>query len=236
MNIEQIALQLRTGLHGKRYGAPVTHVYNPLEYAWPPHAEYLRRYGRGRREIMIVGMNPGPWGMAQTGVPFGDVAMVRDWLGITGAVDRPAHEHPRRLITGFRCHRREISGHRLWGWARDTFVTPERFFSRFFVVNYCPLCFFDAEGKNITPDKIGSADRDRLYAVCDKALRATAENLQPRLVVGIGRFAEKRAAEALLGLPLTVAGALHPSGANPRASRNWGGQMNDTLKSIGVKI
>src|SRR5512137_2605345 len=124
MELDQIASELRSELHGRKFGSPVAYVYNPLEYAWPPHAEYLRRYGRGRREIMIVGMNPGPWGMAQTGVPFGDVAMVRDWLGITGRVSQPATLHPARPVQGFACARGEVSGRRLWGWARDRFGTP----------------------------------------------------------------------------------------------------------------
>jgi single-strand selective monofunctional uracil DNA glycosylase len=236
MRLDQIALELRTDLQGREFGSPIAYVYNPLAYAWPVHVEYLRRYGQNRREIMLVGMNPGPWGMVQTGVPFGDVAMVRDWLGISGRVDRPEIEHPRRKVEGFSCRRREISGHRLWGWARDTFHTPRRFFSQFFVVNYCPLCFFETAGANRTPDRLAAEERESLYAACDHALRATVECLQPRLVVGIGRFAEKRAREALAGLPVVVATALHPSGANPRASRDWGGQMSATLRALGVRL
>lgn len=236
MKLDQIAWRLRSELQDRHFGPPVAYVYNPLEYAWIPHAEYLRRYGLGRREIILVGMNPGPWGMAQTGVPFGDVEMVHGWLGITGRVDKPLLEHPRRPVAGFSCQRREISGHRLWGWACDLCKTPDNFFRRFFVVNYCPLCFFDADGGNITPDRLGPADRKHLFAACDRALRATIKNLQPRIVVGIGRFAEKRGSEALAGLPLVVAGATHPSGANPRAGRNWGGQMNAALKAAGVQM
>jgi single-strand selective monofunctional uracil DNA glycosylase len=236
MKLEQIALKLRTDLQAQRFDAPTAYVYNPLEYAWPVHAEYLRRYGQDRREIMLVGMNPGPWGMVQTGVPFGDVAMVREWLGITGPVKSPEIEHPKRKVEGFACHRREISGHRLWGWAQDTFVTPRRFFSQFFVVNYCPLCFFESAGTNRTPDRLAAEEREPLFAACDRALRATVEILQPWLVVGIGRFAEKRAREALEGMPVVVAAALHPSGANPRASRDWGGQMSATLSKLGVHL
>jgi single-strand selective monofunctional uracil DNA glycosylase len=236
MKLDQIALKLRNDLQAQRFGAPIAYVYNPLEYAWPVHAEYLRRYGQDRREIILVGMNPGPWGMVQTGVPFGDVAMVREWLGITGTVTSPEIVHPKRKVEGFACHRREISGHRLWGWARDAFVTPRRFFSQFFVVNYCPLCFFEEAGTNRTPDRLAADEREPLFEACDRALRATVENLQPWLVVGIGRFAEKRAQEALAGMPVVVATALHPSGANPRASRDWGGQMSATLAALGVHL
>jgi single-strand selective monofunctional uracil DNA glycosylase len=236
MELDKITLQLRSDLRNQRFSAPVAYVYNPLQYAWSPHAEYLRRYGQGQRDIVLVGMNPGPWGMVQTGVPFGDIVTVRDWLGITCQAGKPEIEHPRRRVEGFGCQRREISGSRLWGWARDTFVTPEQFFKHFFVVNYCPLCFFEAGGGNRTPDRLGPGEREPLFAACDRALRAMVSSLRPWLVIGIGRFAEKRAREALAGLPPLVASVLHPSGANPRASRNWGGQMNTALDTLGVKI
>lgn len=236
MQLDQITLRLRSELCGLKFGPPVACVYNPLAYAWSPHADYLRHFGQGRREIVLLGMNPGPWGMVQTGIPFGDVEMVRDWLGISGRVGQPAVVHPRRPVAGFNCRRREISGHRLWDWARATFTIPERFFRQFFVVNYCPLCFFKGGGENLTPDHLGPAERTSLFAACDRALSAMVRALQPGMVIGIGRFAENRARTALAGLPVVVSGVLHPSGANPRASRDWGGQMNAALTGLGVKI
>ena len=236
MKLDQITLRLRSELRGQKFAAPVACVYNPLEYAWSPHAEYLRRFGQGPRGILLLGMNPGPWGMVQTGIPFGDIEMVRDWLGISGPVHQPEIIHPLRPVKGFDCHRREISGHRLWGWARAAFTTPERFFQHFFVVNYCPLCFFETGGGNLTPDRLGREEREPLFAACDRALHAMASVLRPRLVIGIGRFAENRARAGLADMPVEVAGVLHPSGANPRASRDWGGQMSAALKKLGVKI
>ena len=116
-----------------QFPPPVAFVYNPLNYAAAPHEAYLARYASGKKEALFVGMNPGPFGMAQTGVPFGDVAMVRDWLGVRGEVRAPTQAHPKRPITGFACTRSEVSGTRLWGWARDRFGTPGQFFARFFV-------------------------------------------------------------------------------------------------------
>ncbi|HKJ89152.1 MAG TPA: single-stranded DNA-binding protein, partial [Gammaproteobacteria bacterium] len=138
----------------------MTHVYNPLDYARNPHRRYLERYGRGRREVLLVGMNPGPYGMVQTGVPFGDVGMVRDWMGIEGEVGHPRREHPKRPVEGFGCTRGEASGRRLWGWARDRFGAAEAFFERFYVANYCPLAFFEESGANRTPDKLPREDRE----------------------------------------------------------------------------
>lgn len=218
------------------FGPPVIRVYNPLIYAREPHAAYMTRYGGGPKEVLLVGMNPGPWGMAQTGVPFGEVALVRDWMGIQGAVGYPAHEHPARPITGFTCHRSEVSGRRLWGWARDTFGTPEAFFARFLVVNYCPLLFLEESGRNRTPDHLPIAERVALFAACDRALRHTIELLRPRLVVGVGRFAEGRVRASAEGLAVDVGRITHPSPANPAANRGWEQLVRAELGTLGVGL
>lgn len=219
-----------------RFSAPVTHVYNPLVYARAGWDEYLRRYGDGPRAVVLVGMNPGPFGMAQTGVPFGDVPSVRDWMEIEAPVERPAPEHPKRPILGFACPRREVSGSRLWGWARDTFGEPGRFFRRFFVANYCPLCFMEASGRNRTPDKLPADERDPLYAACDRALRALVETFGPQWVLGIGAFAEDRARAALEGVPVRIGRLPHPSPANPAANRGWADAVMRALESLGVPL
>ena len=216
-----IADELSRQLAALRFGPPVTHVYNPLAYARAAHAAYLERYGRGPKEFVLVGMNPGPWGMVQTGVPFGEVAAVRDWLGIAAPVEQPPALHPKRPVQGFDCRRSEVSGRRLWGWIRARWGTPEAFFRRGFVANYCPLAFFDAAGRNLTPDKLPAADRVALLAACDAALRRTAERLQPRWVLGVGNFAEGRAQAALEGLPVRIGRIPHPSPASPLANRGW---------------
>ncbi len=227
---------LVAALRPLRFGPPVTHVYNPLEYARAPWDRYVERWGSGRREVLLLGMNPGPFGMAQTGVPFGDVGMVRDWLGIEAAVGKPAVENPKRPIVGFACPRSEVSGTRLWGFFRETFGTPERFFARFFVANYCPLVFMEASGRNVTPDKLPAAERAPLFAACDEALRRIVDEIQPRLVIGVGGFAEKRAREALGGRNLQLGCILHPSPASPAANRGWGEVVRRQLAGYGVEL
>ncbi len=128
-------------LVGLRFADPVTHVYNPLEYARRAHNAYIRSYGDGLKKVLFLGMNPGPFGMAQTGVPFGDIAYVRDWLGIDEPVGHPAIEHPKRPVQGFDCPRSEVSGSRLWGAIAEHYGTPEKFFKSRFIANYCPLVF-----------------------------------------------------------------------------------------------
>jgi len=216
------------------FSEPVTHVYNPLVYARLPHDLYLEKFGGLGAATVLLGMNPGPWGMVQTGVPFGEISAVRDWMGITAPVKKPANEHPKRPVAGFDCTRSEVSGRRLWGWARKIFGTPERFFARFFVVNYCPLVFMEAGGRNRTPNNLPAAEKKPLLAACDQALRQTVDLLNPEHVIGIGVFAEQRAKAALADHALTIGRITHPSPANPKANRGWEKVITGELESMGV--
>jgi single-strand selective monofunctional uracil DNA glycosylase len=231
----EVADALERTLSKLRFAAPVTHVYQPLRYARAPFREYTLRYGRAPKEVVLVGMNPGPFGMAQTGVPFGEVGLVRDWLAIDAPVGKPDREHPKRPVEGFACTRSEVSGKRLWGFARDRFEKPEHFFARFFVANYCPLLFLEASGRNRTPDKLPAAERAPLEHACDRALRQTILLLQPRIVVGVGHFAEARARHALAGLDLQIGRIPHPSPASPAANRGWAQQAERAFALLGVE-
>ncbi|MCO5108161.1 MAG: single-stranded DNA-binding protein [Burkholderiaceae bacterium] len=218
-----------------RFGPPVAHVYNPLDYAWAPHEAWLRRYGEGRKRVVFVGMNPGPFGMMQTGVPFGEVAAVRDWMGVQAPVRRPADEHPKRPIEGFDCRRSEVSGKRLWGWAAARFGAASTFFERCFVVNYCPLVFLEASGRNFTPEKLPAAELAPLQAACDAHLRAAIATLQPDWAIGVGGYAMRRI-QAALGpdAPVRIDQILHPSPASPAANRGWAPQVDAQLERLGV--
>ena len=234
--LSEIADELVRRLARLRFGPPVTHVYQPLEYARAAYDAYATRYGRGPKEVVMIGMNPGPFGMAQTGVPFGEVELVRDWLGIDAEIGKPRREHPKRPVEGFACTRREVSGQRLWGFARDRFEKPERFFARFFVANYCPLLFLEASGRNRTPDKLPAAEREPLIRACNHALRRTVGVLRPRIVVGVGHFAESRAREALEGLDVRIGRIPHPSPASPAANRGWAQQAERAFAELGVDL
>ncbi len=218
------------------FGKPVAYVYNPLDYARAPAEAYLKRFGRPGIEALWLGMNPGPFGMAQTGVPFGEVSLVRDWIGIRESIRRPKREHPKRPIQGFDCSRSEVSGARLWGWARQRFGTPEAFFARFFIWNYCPLVFMEESGRNVTPDKLRATERDALFEHCDAALRKVVAVLQPGMVIGIGAFAQKRAQKALGDGNLRIETVLHPSPASPIANRGWARQAEEQLEAMGLEL
>ena len=218
-----------------KFGAPVTFIYNPLEYAWAAHELYLRRFGGNRKRVVFLGMNPGPFGMAQTGVPFGEVAAVRDWLKIRAEIGKPAKEHPKRPVTGFDCPRAEVSGRRLWGLFAKRFGAAEDFFAEHFVTNYCPLVFCEESGRNFTPDKLPAAEQAKLFAACDEHLRRVVEILRPEWLVGVGGFAQERAEAVVEGTKVKAAVVLHPSPASPAANRgDWGQTATGQLVKLGV--
>jgi single-strand selective monofunctional uracil DNA glycosylase len=236
MSLVTITRRLSKAVDRMTFAAPVTHVYNPLRYTRPVHEAYLERYGAGPKEAIFVGMNPGPFGMAQTGVPFGDPVAVRDFLGLGGKVGAPRAAHPKRPVLGVDSPRREVSGRRLWGWVEARFETADAFFERFFIHNYVPLMFLEESGRNRVPEKLPKAEREPLFAACDRALRAVVEELGPTRLIGIGKFAEGRCRAIDSGLP--VGRILHPSPASPLANQppGWAVKVEEELASLGVAL
>ena len=229
------ARELTRKLGSLHFSEPVTHVYNPLEYARRSHEEYLSRFGASPKRVLLLGMNPGPFGMAQTGVPFGEVAAVRDWMGISEVVDKPEREHPKRPVVGFGCTQSEVSGRRLWGLFAARFGTAEKFFQSYFVTNYCPLVFMEGSGRNRTPDKLSVEEVAPAYAACDEHLRRVVDVLEPEWVIGVGGFAEARALLLKEKFPtLKVGRILHPSPASPAANRDWAGTVTRQLVALGI--
>ncbi len=238
MDVVEAARALSAAVKMITFAKPIACVYNPLDYAWERHEEYLRRYAKPGVEAIFLGMNPGPFGMAQTGVPFGDVAMVRDWLGICGPVGKPECQHPKRPIAGFACARCEVSGQRVWGWARQRYGSPNHFFEKFFVANYCPLAFMEESGLNRTPDKLPRHERDALFEACDEHLRRVIQFLNPQWVIGVGDFAAKRAAQSVEGkqMAVSIGRILHPSPASPIANRGWAAKAEEQLLQLGIAL
>jgi single-strand selective monofunctional uracil DNA glycosylase len=238
------ARELSQTLAVLRFGSPIAHVYDPLQYAWAPYQAYVTRYGATRKRVVLLGMNPGPFGMMQTGVPFGEVAAVRDWMGVHAPVERPTREHSKRPIEGFDCPRSEVSGRRLWGWAALRFGPAAAFFDNWFVLNYCPLVFLEASGRNFTPDRLPAAQRRAVAQACDRHLAAALTALQPEWAIGIGAFAERCLRTVLEGdgvdsafaRRVKVAQILHPSPASPAANRGWSEAVDRTVAQLGVPL
>lgn len=235
----RISEELTADVDDMSFLEPVERVYNPLVYAKELHDAYLETFGSDRpREVLLVGMNPGPWGMGQTGVPFGDVDFVGEWMGLQAEVGKPDNEHPKREVEGLACERNEVSGSRLWGWARERYGAAENFFERYFVHNYCPLLFLEDSGRNRTPNKLKADERRELFPHCDRSLRAIVEYLEPEYVVGVGAFATKRVKAALKPMndKPTIGRILHPSPASPQANKGWAPQAEAQLEEIGIDV
>ena len=230
------AARLRDAVDALSFAMPVTHVYNPLDYAWESHRLYLQNVPDDGVRVLMLGMNPGPWGMAQTGVPFGEVAAVRDWIGIEVAVKHPDPEHPKRPVDGFQCSRSEVSGRRLWGLFQEKFETPERFFAEHFVANYCPLVFMEDSGRNRTPDKLPLEERKILSEICDQHLVEVIQAVNPEHLVAVGAYAETCLKRVLVQADFQgkLTRVLHPSPASPAANKDWAGKVTEQLLQAGV--
>ncbi len=228
--------RLAKELRNLDFSPPVACVYRTLDYTWNAHREYLERFGKGQKRIILLGMNPGPFGMAQTGVPFGEVAAVRDWMGIETVIDKPAVEHPKRPIEGFKCQRSEVSGRRLWGLFSSRYEKADDFFKDHFVLNYCPLVWMSATGANLTPDKLPAAEMAPVDEACLKHLQEVIALLKPAWLIGVGGYAEERLKLAAdgSGSRAEIGRVLHPSPASPAANRGWAEAAGKQLSALGI--
>ena len=221
------------------FAPPVAFTYNPLEYAWEGHEAYIRRFGAGRKDVLYLGMNPGPFGMAQTGVPFGEIAAVTLWMGITASIGQPPATHPKRPVQGFNCPRSEVSGRRLWGLFEEMYGTAEAFFSQAYVANYCPLIWMSESGANIPPTQLPKEQVAQIDAACQRHLCRIIEILQPRCLIGVGGYALKQLELAAASLPdmnFTLGTILHPSPASPSANKHWPEKPRQQILEILAKM
>ena len=204
MQIQQVidaAQQLSHEMDALHFEAPVAYTYNPLTYAWSGHEAYIRRFAGGKKDVLYLGMNPGPFGMAQTGVPFGEIAAVTLWMGITASIGQPPATHPKRPVQGFNCPRSEVSGRRLWGLFEEMYGTAESFFEHAYVANYCPLIWMSETGANITPTQLPKEQMQQIDAACQRHLVRLIEILQPKCLIGVGAYALKQMEIAAASLP-----------------------------------
>lgn len=209
-------------------------VYNPLAYAWEPHRAYLELASGGGAKTLLLGMNPGPHGMGQMGIPFAATSVVRDLLKITNLeVGQPREPHPKRPISGLDWPKEEVSGTRLWGLLANEYGSAESIFKSVFLLNHCPLMLFSGErATNITPDKITGPTTKALLERCDEHLREVVDIMQIERVIGVGRYSEKRALNALSGIDISVTTCWHPSPASPLANRNKGEDWKKNVRNV----
>ena len=195
-------------------------------------------------------------------MPFGDTVMVKEWLKIEGVVHKPTCEHPKRVVEGLDCKRREVSGMRFWTLFDRLCSSPEQFFKHCYVHNYCPLSFMEESGKNVTPPSMKRAVRSQLEAACDRALSETVLLFQPSIIVGVGQYAETCARRAVksaftkvvdseeseeatetssskqegdcMGKEICVCSIPHPSPRNAKANKDWYSSATESLERHGV--
>ncbi len=227
--------RLRDSCSSLRFSAPVAYTYNSLAYAITGYEAYVERYVTAPVEVLYLGMNPGPFGMAQTGVPFGEVGAVSGWLGLHALIGQPHPMHPKRPIEGFSCPRTEVSGRRLWGLFEELYGSAECFFQQCFVANFIPLIWMTKSGANITPDKLPRDERERVETLCHEHLVELIRILQPRCLIGVGAYALKqleKAASQLDGDEYTLGTILHPSPASPIANKHWPARPKEQIAEI----
>ena len=199
----------------------VAHVTNPLDYAWKFHEQFIDKWSGFGATTLLLGMNPGPYGMAQTGVPFGATAMARDVLQIEERdVQTPLGAHPKRPIEGLSMERQEVSGTRFWSMLSDHYGSTEAIFSNIFVVNHCPLLILGETGRNVTPVDLPKSTIEPVLKACDRHLKSVVEIMGIETVIGVGNYAKKRAQSVLTDVHIDA--MWHPSPASPLANRNGG--------------
>lgn len=232
----QRTLQLREQVESLRFSTDYI-IYNPLLYAWDVHEQYIRKYMSAPIEALFLGMNPGPFGMAQTGVPFGEITSVKTFLKLEGEIGKPPYEHPARPILGLNVKRSEVSGKRLWALFCEHYADSTSCFSQIAVTNYCPLVFMDrgSTGKNITPDKLPKTERLALETICDSYLHDVIMLLQPTYLLGVGKYAKEKF-QKVVGDQDTfiIDSIIHPSPGNPMANTGWNEKTKLKLVSIGL--
>ncbi|XP_075222511.1 single-strand-selective monofunctional uracil-DNA glycosylase [Lycorma delicatula] len=222
---KKLVLKLTSENIEVKLNPPVEYIYNPLEYAFEVHSNFVNKFCNEKKQLLFLGMNPGPWGMMQTGVPFGDINTVKNWLKLSGNITEPHRQHPNKRVKGFDCKRVEVSGKRFWSLAQHlSNNNPNTFFSNSFLHNYFPLVLLSSTGKNITPADLKSSDQKLIQNICNESLLEILAHLQVKYVIAIGRFAERRVVSLLKNKNVTdikVVYISHPSPRNPASNKDW---------------
>lgn len=221
------------------FNEKVETYYNPLTYALPVHEAYLNKFGNEPKQAFFLGMNPGPWGMAQTGIPFTDPYIARDWMDLPQkSVGTPKNEREDRPVKGWESERKEASGQRLHGYFRRLYGSLESFFEIGIVQNYCPLVMYANDGTNLTPEDLLKDDREKIFKACGPYIEQLLHFYEPEVLVGIGRFGQRRLANVADLSQEEVFYLPHPSPASPIATRNggdyWRNLVKETLEEAGL--
>jgi single-strand selective monofunctional uracil DNA glycosylase len=94
------------------------------------------------------------------------------------------------------------------------------------------MLFKGERATNITPDKISGKNAKELIERCDQHLRELVDIMDIKKVIGVGKYAEKRANIALKSTNVEITSCWHPSPASPLANRNKGKDWRDNIRSV----
>ncbi len=172
-------------------------IWNPGLYGETWHARFRRLYRPGQHPLVVFGLNPGPYGMAQTGIPFTDIRRLVSALPDLAAELRGRGERvepPGLAPPGLRPYLSrsfESSAVRVYRFLKKGWGGAERGWTEVVVANPCTLLFIDpAEGKNRTPADLARAAR----------LRGSGRDQVRELVESFGRIRIRCAVESIEAL------------------------------------
>ena len=216
------ASRLRHELRGLRFGPPVSHVYDPLDYARRGYESYVRAFANAPKRVLFVGMNPGP---VRDGADRRAVRRRPDGARLAAASRRRSAGR-RPSTRSDRCRASRVRAARS---AAPASGAPSRSASASRSAS-SPTTSSRTTARSRSsrraaaiarPTSCPSASARRCFAPATRTCAGWCAALEPEWVIGIGAFAEARAREALPGA--RVGRITHPSPANPRAQENWGG-------------
>ena len=197
------------------------------------HEQYLKRFGEGRKRVVFLGMNPGPFGMVQVGVPFGEVNAVRDWMQISAPVAPPKTPNPSRPVEGFTCQRSEVRVSACGRFFAERYPHAQDF-CRPLCAELLPAGVLRSRAQRDT--RQAPEERNRT-ALC--RLRCTFRRASTRWRRnGWSASASLPDAGASSACPFVPAGEdrhrAHPSPAGPIANRGWAPQAAAQLTALGI--
>ena len=123
----------------------------------------------------------------------------------TSSANNSKNAPPKRPIVGLDLERQEISGQRLWSLMFDHYGDGKTVFSNIFVLNHCPLLLLGESGKNLTPDNLPQSVMKPILAACDKHLKQVVDIMGIERIIGVGKYAEKRAKLAFKAIKAALA-------------------------------
>jgi len=195
-------------------------VWNPALYALDIYQEYLTKFPPEPGAILALGLNPGPYGMAQTGIPFTDCRTASGALGMEMTIPGKA---PDDLISRLKkangkwrgtYERSSLGMYRFLILAWGDIKTAYR---NWFVGNPCPLLFLDPERWNVTPADPRLRRMKEVGELRQRAVIGFSEILNPRGIVCFGKDVAKAVGEVAIRQvgPDRVVFYEHPARAVP---------------------